>query len=47
LFELIFAVAFMVGMTALGIFGWWINQSARKKNLEPLLAYYHGLQDAL
>jgi hypothetical protein len=47
MFELIFAAAFLVGMTALSIYGWWINQSARKKNLEPLLAYYQGLRDAL
>ncbi|MGI9474209.1 MAG: hypothetical protein ACR2NZ_21895 [Rubripirellula sp.] len=29
------------------VFLWWINQKAREKNLDPMLAYYVEMQDAL
>lgn len=37
----------MVINTALFIYLWWINQSARKRHLEPLLEYYVQMQAAL
>ncbi len=47
LFELIFVITYLALCTVFFVFVWWLNQSARKNNLQPLLLHYVELRDSL
>jgi magnesium-transporting ATPase (P-type) len=47
LFEPIFLTTYMAICTALFVYIWWLNQTARKKHLEPLLNYYLAMRKAV
>ncbi len=47
LFELTFLSLYLTACTGLFIYVWWLNQSACKNNLEPLLHYYVEMRAAL
>ncbi len=46
-FDVIFFAVFLTICIALFIWGWWINQSARKAHLQPLLDYYVEMRTAI